>query len=127
LVDLLVPVLSVYPSPQRTSVPSVTLSSFQVLSYPLSPELAGFMILNESAVLGGVYNWRLEPGDDPNVPPDFDGSGLYRWREAPAGGTAFFARPISEGDWGVGCWKDQGQRETLTVEQVSAVPDVPSG
>ncbi len=94
---------------------------------PLSPELAGFMILNESAVLGGVYNWRLEPGDDPNAPPDFDGSGLYRWREAPAGGTAFFARPISEGDWGVGCWKDQGRRETLTVEQVSAVPDVPSG
>ena len=88
-------------------------------------DLAGFMIHNTSGAGGGSYSWRAATTVAPDDLPNFDDVGaLYRWREAGSADTAFYARPIAEGDWGVGCWRDQGlpQFQTGGVLSVSS-PD----
>ena len=79
-------------------------------------DLVGFMIRNESSYDGGSYSWLAAADnglEDPVV--DFDDPGGYpRWREVEKDERAFYARTLSEGHWGVGCWRLDDQRRPQT-------------
>jgi len=94
---------------------------------PLSGDLAGFLIRNSSGVDGGAYSWlRRGESDDQNLVPDFEDPRAYaRWREVAAGREAFYARTLTEGDWGIGCWRFDDQRQLQTGGELR-VPD-PTG
>lgn len=90
-------------------------------------DLVGFMTHSTSAANGATYTWLAAGGiEEQGFSPDFeDPTGLWRWQEIGAGDTEFYARRLTIGSWGVGCWRDAGQREhwlgtVLEVAQPSA-------